>query len=192
MIKIGQYWYGVIERNKSKPEAFRQVGLGYLKLMEHSWWKNPYPNWFCHRLTEFPSRIAWVGDYSDDAGCPKELWDIAWNDDAPKMGIAYDELFTLDGKYLVNHTKQEYLDCDEYYKVANGNGRMGDGWVPHPLPLLTAIGNGRGGGDYRGVNQELIGYWAWDILQIISFPPADYTKLNLAFYESPSREKEIS
>lgn len=39
-----------------------------------------------------------------------------------------------------------------------------NGWTVHPLPLLTAEGNGRGGGDYHEQNPdiELVGTWARD------------------------------
>ena len=45
-----------------------------------------------------------------------------------------------------------------------------DEWCLHPLSLLTALGNGKGGGDYHGINEDLIGYWAFDE---ISFEDAD-------------------
>ena len=40
-----------------------------------------------------------------------------------------------------------------------------DGWIIHPLPLLTCEGNGRGGGDFRG-NNPWIGKWARDVISI--------------------------
>jgi hypothetical protein len=39
--------------------------------------------------------------------------------------------------------------------------------VLHPLPLLTAEGNGRGGGDFRGDDpQNLVGSWARDLISV--------------------------
>ena len=84
----------------------------------------------------------------------------------------------------------EYLDCSKYYEAVNGKDEMGDGWVPHPLPLLTAMGNGQGGGDYRGVNMDKIGCWAGDLLHVTMLPPrkeAGFTELEVEFYEPPRK-----
>ena len=38
-----------------------------------------------------------------------------------------------------------------------------------PIPLLTAVGNDKGGGDFHkgaGQGYELIGTWAWDTVEI--------------------------
>ena len=59
-------------------------------------------------------------------------------------------------KYLVNHTKQEFIDKSKTPKDA-------DGWCIHPLPLMTCEGNGRGGGDFRG-DDKLVGIWARDLI----------------------------
>jgi len=71
-----------------------------------------------------------------------------------KHSIHQDEMY-LDGKYLVNHTIGAYLDCDKYKARCNNND-----WILHPLPLLTAVGNGLGGGDYYGINKDQVGAWA--------------------------------
>lgn len=104
-----------------------------------------------------PCRVAWVGDYAysaDGLNIPDgidvaKLHEIAWGDNSNTQEIHKDELY-LDGKYLVNHTKKIYLNCDDYKLRSNNCG-----WVIHPLPLLTAIGNGLGGGDYYGINIKL-------------------------------------
>ena len=43
----------------------------------------------------------------------------------------------------------------------------------HPLALLTAEGNGRGGGDYEGTNMELIGSWSRDFISVSPNKPTD-------------------
>lgn len=48
-----------------------------------------------------------------------------------------------------------------------------DNWCIHPIPLLTAVGNGKGGGDYFGVNNELVGRWAGDALYIDDEEPVE-------------------
>jgi hypothetical protein len=49
------------------------------------------------------------------------------------------------------------------------------------LPLLTAEGNGRGGGDYRGENENLIGSWARDIISVEMEIPDGYDELVCEF-----------
>ena len=55
--------------------------------------------------------------------------------------------------YVINYSKKEYVKLIPYkpnaYKV-------------HPLSLLCAYGNGRGGGDYYGDDEKLVGRWAFD------------------------------
>jgi hypothetical protein len=68
-------------------------------------------------------------------------------------------------KYLVNHTKTEYVDMN---KLPNSI---------HPLPLLVSEGNGRGGGDYNGDNIELCGKWARDIISFDDSILDDYKEL---------------
>jgi len=45
-------------------------------------------------------------------------------------------------------------------------------WCAHPLPLLTALGNGMGGGDYRGKEgKDNIGSWAFDEIYVTYLRP---------------------
>lgn len=61
--------------------------------------------------------------------------------------------------YYVNETKKQYM-------LMPKRGFF----VYSPISLLTAIGNGRGGGDYRGDN-SLIGYWAGDKVYLSKTKP---------------------
>jgi hypothetical protein len=56
-------------------------------------------------------------------------------------------------KYIINFDKKVAVEIPEYNE---------DTWDIHPLPLLCASGNGRGGGDYSGINEEMVGAWAYD------------------------------
>jgi hypothetical protein len=76
---------------------------------------------------------------------------------------------TKDYPYLVNHTKKQYVDKRKE--------------EIHPLPLLTAEGNGAGGGDYRGDNEILCGDWARDVISIETEPPVGYEELLCKFRE---------
>ena len=88
--------------------------------------------------------------------------------------------FTFDDKFLINYDTSQFIDLNEY-KAKSVND---DGWIIHPLPLLTAIGNGRGGGDFQdGVGIEFVGTWAWHLLAFLDSPPKDFLKADIAFVE---------
>ena len=57
-------------------------------------------------------------------------------------------------RYVVNVDKQEYIQLDH----TEGEDDL------FPVAILTAVGNGRGGGDYFGPHAEYAGAWAGDLL----------------------------
>lgn len=138
------------------------------KLTEHSWWFNPFVNAICERIYEKPHRVAWVGDYADNC----EFYEEVWNVDG--IGVESTD-FLLDGKILINHDRKIYLDCDKYFKANReyDNGKPTN-WCYHPLPLLTAIGNGQGRGDYFGTDEDLVGDWYNDLISVEKIPPLNY------------------
>lgn len=168
-------------------------GLGHnsVKLMEHSWWNNEFLTNFCARLYERSrennkeTHILWLGDYAELDGlssleglsaCFARVVQRSWLKQALQdpnrkeidIGNTNPD-FSLINKFLVNTTKQEFINCTTYY---NCNHDVDD-WYIHPLPLLTAVGNGKGGGDYFGVNNELVGRWAGDALYIDDEEPVE-------------------
>lgn len=168
-------------------------GLGHndVKLMEHSWWNNDFLVNFCDRLYERSrennkeTHILWLGDYTEldglssleglsacFAGVARRSWLKQAIQDPNRKDIDIGNTnpdFSLINKFLVNTTKQEFVNCTTYY---NCNHDVDD-WCIHPLPLLTAVGNGEGGGDYFGVNDELVGRWAGDALYIDDNEPVE-------------------
>ena len=158
------------------------------KLLEHSWWQNPFVNAFSEFLYNNPGRVCWVGDYAtepDDfnlnvpVAITRPNYKKVWGKNVTLLTCAPSD-FTLDGKFLVNFDTRQFLDLDEY--KANSVGS--DGWIIHPLPLLTAIGNDRGGGDFhKGVGYEHIGLWAWQLLAFLDRPPKDFSKADIRFIE---------
>lgn len=168
-------------------------GLGHnsVKLMEHSWWNNEFLTNFCARLYERSrennkeTHILWLGDYAELDGlssleglsaCFARVVQRSWLKQALQdpnrkeidIGNTNPD-FSLINKFLINTTKQEFINCTTYY---NCNHDVDD-WCIHPLPLLTAVGNGEGGGDYFGVNNELVGRWAGDALYIDDNEPVE-------------------
>lgn len=168
-------------------------GLGHngVKLMEHSWWNNEFLTNFCARLYERSrennkeTHILWLGDYAELDGlssleglsaCFARVVQRSWLKQALQdpnrkeidIGNTNPD-FSLINKFLVNTTKQEFINCTTYY---NCNHDVDD-WCIHPLPLLTAVGNAEGGGDHFGVNNELVGRWAGDALYIDDEEPVE-------------------
>jgi len=136
------------------------------KLLEHSWWQNPTCNAVAKLLYKSKGNLFWCGDYADDQAIHSYIWECDKEKSLPNP-----EDFTLDGKFIVNHTKRQYVNCDRYKERSLDN----DGWCIHPLPLLTALGNGRGGGDYHYsyVNYDSVGCWAGDEISIEDSAPKD-------------------
>jgi hypothetical protein len=89
-------------------------------------------------------------------------------------------------RYLINHTKNEYIDIDTSYNYDSDSDSDSEAYYHtehkiHPLPLLTAeVGTG-GGGDYRGKANEYVGYWARDVISSSDEVPEGFTKLVVEF-----------
>ncbi len=161
------------------------------KLIEHSWWLNDFVGGVCLDIynEKKPVRIAWIGDYAQTFlkrygkkefnglnqqhiyRMTRRCWDCE--------GIAVQENdFTLDGLFLINHSKNQYLDCNEYYK----NSVMPGEWCFHPLPLLTCIGNtGEDKIFAKDSTNDYIGAWAWDEISITEKPIKNYTEIMPVF-----------
>ena len=67
-----------------------------------------------------------------------------------------------------NHTKKQYVDKTKFKCY-------------HPLPLLLAEGNGRGGGDYYGSNEDKIGIWARDVISVEDEKPEGYEEYETGY-----------
>lgn len=91
------------------------------------------------------------------------------------VAVDYDMLASTTYEYIINFTKKMFIRIP----------KKGEGLTIHPLPLLCADGNGRGGGDYEGTNMELIGSWAFDRIGVSNeLPKSIKTELVATFQES--------
>ena len=192
---MGQYYRPVLANVEGENVKVydRSVDGEYMmaKLMEHSWIGNACLNHVAKRLYNTPKRLVWMGDYAeqeDFEGDFKKDRNIPDNIPAPDYKQAWEteqvrgfkgKGIDIDGKFFINHEQKSYVDIDEYIAKSNDSE-----WVINPISLLTAIGNGRGGGDYGGINEEYVGKWAWNIVEIADSAPADYTKLDIIFNEN--------
>lgn len=175
------------------PDSWGALSSG-CKLMEHSWMRNDFVNGIVEELHDNPQAVAWVGDYADAPGdfedvdrYSEEVYRKVWCDDGLPDSPFPARPDIRERGYLLNHTKWEYIDLEKYRELAGFAPAWDKGgtWCIHPLPLLTAIGNDRGGGDYRSCypNIENVGSWAMDTIEYRTEPPAgffsevDYNKI---------------
>ena len=193
MIILGQYFRPILgDQYGLNCKVFnRSVDGEYTlaKLLEHSWWKNPFVNAFSEFLYNEPSRVIWCGDYGNEpedfcfSNCSAfyvPCYRAIWGDKVKPIGVSSSD-FSLDDKFLINHDTKEYIDLNEY-KAASVDKH---GWTIHPLPLLTAVGNDRGGGDFHEGNTgyENVGIWAWHLISFADKPPKNFSKFPLVFKE---------
>lgn len=170
---------GAVIRTWLNPHEY---GNGY-KLMEHSYINNRFVSAVESLLSKegmfYKSRVLWAGDYADNEFSDEEQeQEQITNINAiagslvmrQTVGLNYKDMSAY--RYIVNHTKKLYVD-----KNLELEHNL------HPLPLLTAEGNGRGGGDYEGSNMELIGSWARDIISLEIEPVKGYMELECGFGE---------
>lgn len=187
---MGQYYYICYkgrDDDKVSVNHRKYTDSGYImaKLMEHSYMHNRLLECVAHMIENHPTRVMWVGDYSEDDEL-KSLtggevgYEDVWGDGVRGTVLEDRGPFDHKGKFLVNHTKRRYLSYDDY--VAKCEGKV-YGWTANPLSLLTAVGNGRGNGDYGGTDEDKVGKWAWDMLEITSVKPEKYRRLNVVFTE---------
>lgn len=185
------------------PEDYFKLFSG-LKLTEHSWYGNDFVNGVVERIEGRPAVVAWVGDYADEEedfkgveGYTPEIYGRVWPRREGDPRIPEAPFPSVPGRhddgFLVNRTKGLYIDFAVYYRAAKAKDG-GRWWCIHPLPLLTAIGNGRGNGDYHAWgllscskrstrNEEMVGAWAMDVLEYAHERPAEgYAEVDYARY----------
>lgn len=161
---MGQYYTAVLKDENGKLRGYYDYGL---KLMEHSYFMNAYVNTICNKIYNKPHNVAWVGDYAEEEN---EFTHYERNHKGHHQTKHTKENFME--CLLINHTRKQVLDLTDYYNESIINyykNDRKDSWVIHPLPLLTAFGNGLGGGDYWGnkaINKDKVGMWAGDLIEI--------------------------
>ncbi len=76
-------------------------------------------------------------------------------------------------RFIYNHARKEYIDMLHCLNVCDETD-WEQGYIA-PLPLLIAMGNGRGGGDYYNYeNDNLVGTWCDSIASVeITMKPKD-------------------
>lgn len=198
---MGQYYTAILidyetgDEKKFLPHDYENSA----KLMEHSYVGNLFVENVCNELLENPIHLAWVGDYADVVATNEKFKNIPNIRRFLKIektrniqgfkSKKYINAFILSSNYVIlNHTKKEFIDMRIY---ENHNPQN-----IHPLPLLCAIGNGCGGGDYDGINKNLCGNWCGDEIECNSYNNVasiltDYIDITDKIKFDESRKKEI-
>lgn len=89
------------------------------------------------------------------------------------------------GYFAINFTKGIYFSLEAYVKEWRRRGPKIPDLCFNPLPLLTAVGNGLGGGDFHKGNEgyEDVGTWAFDEIMISKTKPEGFTEVHYFFEE---------
>jgi hypothetical protein len=179
---MGQYYYPILLTEDGRIMVWmcaHNYGNG-AKLTEHSFLGNNFVSTFEWSLSpEGPyhkTRLVWAGDYADpEPGQENNLYRMCdeYNMIRPK------EKDTGAFPFVVNHTKRQFVD-KEKVPIDNGGMRY------HPLPLLTAEGNGRGGGDYHG-DSPLVGSWARDVISVEESAPEGFEEILFTLRDDDGR-----
>lgn len=164
---MGQYYMPVIKRGDRLRRVYSHDFDNGLKLTEHSYVGNNFVNVVANELVDNPAQLYWCGDYAEIGDFSSELmfnriYGYAWNrtkNSRTTVENPNEEFDWSKDWYYINETKKEYT-------LMPKSGC----WVFTPISLLTAIGNGRGGGDYRRDN-SMVGYWAGDTVYLSKTKP---------------------
>ena len=166
-----------------------------LKLMEHSWLGSEWADLLALQLYNQTCRVAEVGDYADEF----PLHSVAHREQFNRHIKSAKGLETLmkDGnwvgfdykdKYLVNLDAKLYIDFNSYMEKCKDSY----GYIVSPMNLLTAQGNGRGGGDYHNCYPcfDLVGKWAWDLICIKDEKPEGFEEFQVIFKEEVEEDDD--
>lgn len=178
---MGQYYFPILLKKNWKLAKQPVVMSLYshefhngLKLMEHSYVGNTFVRSMQYVLANYGNDLhfVWCGDYADEIKTHYYPNGVDLYSKASELTESNDAYYLFiknsippledlhDYKYIINKSKKEYVIIPEYDK---------DVWQVHPLPILCANSNGRGGGDYSPNSvrdEQFIGRWAYDIIKV--------------------------
>lgn len=180
---MGQYYKAVNIDKKEYIEPWEFENGA--KLMEHSWVGNTFVDSVGMLLVDggrwAGDRIVWAGDYADVEEKYKQNYYSLTNTDK------FSELKSHNMIQLLppNYTYVCCIDTKEYVNISNIPVDKND-WQINPISLMTADGNGRGGGDFHTESEEqenIIGKWAKLRIVIHKDAPEGYTELDFNLTE---------
>lgn len=182
---MGQYYKIAFKHDGPPVVNNRQVESAdyayvMMKLMEHSYLGNYLCKAVAKEISGHPTRIAWVGDYADEVKVATHgdlSYGDVWGDEESPHVFRQAKRFSYKKKWLVNHDKKVCISFDKWIE-----GYKDKEWPIFPVSILTAIGNGRGGGDYFGNAMARVGSWTWDLIEITKKKPEGYEVLDFTFH----------
>ena len=173
---MGQYYMPVIQEERKLYRVYsHDFGNGF-KLTEHSYIGNSFMNVVCNYMVDNAVKLWWCGYYveAEDFEDEKEfkrIYDYAWNREENGRTTIPEKNTDFDWSkqwYFVNETKKEFVKMPVRKKEEECD------WTYNCVSLLTAVGNGRGGGDYRKEDMlSVVGYWAGDVVYLTLEKPND-------------------
>lgn len=183
---MGQYYKIAVNAGDGNVRYFIPT---FRKLTRHSVFGGDVTERIGQMIHGKHSYVAWIGDYATDeeltaithGAISKKKHDRAIGCSWPKAKAD----FKMEEKYLVNHTKKMFIDMLAYRGTMDA---IPAEEVYSPLPMLTAIGNGRGGGDYCAEgeahlpSENLVGTWAWDEISVEDTQPKGYDSFLPLFF----------
>lgn len=178
---MGQYYYPTIKKDRALEQFCSLDCDSGMKLTEHSYLGNRFVDAVLSSLIDEPGRLCWLGDYAtksdfDALGVKEETAKLmlaamgmfcSKDSDPENLYLHYADCSpseTASEAFVVNHSKKEYVDlklCRKFMPEDRFGMKL------HPIPLLTAAGNGKGGGDYYGSNMGMVGRWCCDEIQLM-------------------------
>lgn len=164
-----------------------------MKLTEHSYFGNFVVETVINLVCmNGKARVAWVGDYADEIkrkGVRYSLYTALRDNDSIEAYAMENLTKPSNKKWMLNHTKHECVNLADYprqYQVESFSldkkgkivSEMVTEDVLHPLPILTCMGNYRGGGDYFPKfmpydSIDYVGTWAGDVISFSDQEPND-------------------
>lgn len=174
---MGQYFKAVV-KNKKGMKVFQPQ---WLKFVEHAYNEDSISNAVTYELLREPSRVAWLGNYSNDTEIMKnrlELYKTVWKQ-GNKADIPEGYESIRKHKYVINHDKKEYFDIESY--TERSKPYEDETFTFYSIAVLTVVGNGLGCGDYCSnswaTTAELVGAWAFDLIQVADEKPEGYKEI---------------
>lgn len=177
---MGQYY--IIVFLNEKDEVIHWISPCGAKLTEHGYVGNETCDMVEYLLSPlgpcYKSRVVWAGDYADpeehrvkedEEQEERNLYHICTEDFQNLQYSTQHPGETRLCNYIVNHTDKEYVDKRKRIT-------LGDDSNLHPLAVLTADGNGRGGGDIHS-DSDTIGAWVRHVISVEREVPWSYREL---------------
>lgn len=187
---MGQYYHLSILSTEKKSAKNRKKVIAYLrpinygcglKLTEFSYINNRCVGAFETLINDENGKycgypIIACGDYADDEPFTLNKEKVNLYHLSKMFGECLENIPKSHYRFVINEDTKEYVDTN---KVKTDSC----GFRVHPLPLLIADGNGRGCGDYHGIDKEKVGIWKRQVVYVSNNIPKDYKELEVNFLE---------